>query len=89
MEISLARDWVIVIVGIIEIILLIGLIIGLVIVYNKINKLIKKGQETVQKVERTVSSPYYKIGAWLFRAIAAALGSRKRKAKEERANGRK
>ena len=96
MEISQARDWIIVIVGILETILLIGLIIIILVIYSKINKIIKKGKEAVQKIEetidkteKTVASPYFKIGAWLFRVIAAALGgSKKRKSKEERGNGR-
>lgn len=95
MEISAARDWIIVIVGILEILLLIGLIIAVLIIYNKVNQLIKKGkeaiqriEETIKKTEKTVTLPYFKIGAWLFRTIAAALGERRRKSKEERANGR-
>lgn len=92
MEVALTRDWIIIIAGILEILLLLGLIVSLIIIYVKINRIIKKGKETVRrieeqvdKIEKTISSPYYKIAAWLLRAIAAVLGgSKKRKQKEER-----
>ena len=95
MEIASARDWIIVIVGALEIIFIIALAIVLLIIYNKVNHLIKKGKETAHKIqesiskaERTVTSPYFKIGAFILRAVAAGLGGKNKKRKEEKVNGR-
>lgn len=81
MEIESARDWIIVLVGALEIILIIGLAIVMIVVFNKINKLVKQvnklveqGKETIKKIEHTVTSPYYKGGTWIFKVIAKGLG---------------
>jgi len=74
MDITSARDWVIVILGILEIIFMIVLFILLLVLYSKINRLIKKGKETVMKIEHMFASPYLKAGSWLFKIIASGLG---------------
>ena len=74
MDVSSFRDWIIIILGILEILLIIGLIVVLLVVYSKVNKLITKGKETVMKFENAVASPYLKVGAWLLRTIASGLG---------------
>ncbi len=54
MEVALTRDWIIIIAGILEILLLLGLIVSLIIIYVKINRIIKKGKETVRRIEEQV-----------------------------------
>ncbi len=81
MEIASARDWIIVLVGALEILFIIGFLIILLIIYSKVNKLIKQGKETIERIERTVTSPYYKAGSLLFKIIAKGLGIFQKKEK--------
>jgi hypothetical protein len=84
MGIASARDWIIVIVGVLEILFLIGAVVILLIIYSKINKLVKQGKMTIEKIEKTVTSPYFKAGAWIFRTVAVVLSVfDKRQKKEE------
>jgi len=82
------RDWVIIIVGILEIILLIGLLISLFIIYRKVNNLINKIKETVHKIENMITSPYFKVGAFLVKTFAPGFEMfHKKEKKEGKANG--
>lgn len=74
MEIAQFRDWVIIIEGILEIILIIGLGILVFSLYKKINQLIGEGRQIVISVERTLSNQYYKAGAWILRKLLQGLG---------------
>jgi len=82
MDVAGFRDWVIIILGILDIILIVGLIVVILIIYYKINKVITKVKEIVKKAENFIASPYFKAGSWLLSAVAAGLGIfQKRKSK--------
>jgi hypothetical protein len=83
MELASARDWIIILVGALEIILLIVFIIVSLVLYAKINKIIKEAREKIQKLEHLVTSPYYRVGSIVFGVIARGLGLFKRKKERE------
>lgn len=92
MELASARDWIIIILGVLEILIVIGIIIVFAILYIKIshlikqvNRLVAKGKDTIERLEHAVTSPYLKASAWLFRIIADGFGLfKKRKMEEDR-----
>lgn len=81
MGIEVWRDWIIVIQGIIQILLLLLLIIMALVLYSKINSFIKRGKETLYNVEYNVekkfASPYYRTGSWVVGWIAEAIWKKK------------
>lgn len=91
MGIEVWRDWVIVIQGIILIILILVLIVLSAIIYSRINKVIKRGQQviesgqhTIDHIERSFSSSYYKAGVWIFGWLGETISEKlKKKTKEE------
>jgi cell shape-determining protein MreC len=91
MEIALVRDWVIVIVGVLEILLLLGLIIIVLVLYSKINKLINGVKETVERIKKTITSPYYKTAAvmfqWIYDKLKIFSGRKNTEAKCKRKSG--
>jgi uncharacterized membrane protein required for colicin V production len=95
MDISSARDWIIIIVGALEIILIIGAMIFFLIMYQKMKKFLERTKDTIQKIEdivnmaeKTLVLPCLRAGSWLLKFTAAIQGIfNKRKQKEEQANG--
>ena len=74
MDVTLLRDWIIIVYGILGTVLIITFFIVVLFLYNKVNRLIKKGKEILLIVENTFTSLYYRAGSWLFRGLAAGLG---------------
>lgn len=73
MDIVLLRDWIIIVLGILEIILIIAFIVAILVLYNKVNRLIGKGKQAIYSIERAFTNPYNKAGSWLFRCLAGGL----------------
>jgi len=84
MDISILRDWIIVITGILEIILLLAFIAVILVLYYKINPLIERSKRTLKKVETVFTNPYYQAGAQLFRFLATILGAFDKEKNRER-----
>ena len=55
-------------------VLVITFFIVVLFLYNKVNRLIEKGKRILLIVGNTFTSPYYRVGLWLFRGLAAGLG---------------
>ena len=74
MDVTLFRDWVIIVYGMLGTVLIITFFVVVLFLYNKVNRLIKKGKGILLIVENTFTSQYYRAGLWLFRGLAAGLG---------------
>ena len=84
MDVESFRDWIIIILGILEIVLILGVFIMVLVIYQKVNRLIAQGKETVMKIQNTFAAPYFKAASWIFKALAAGIGMfQKRNTKEE------
>ena len=77
MEIEVWRDWIIVICGIIQIIFILLLIVLAVVLYSRINDVVKKGKQTLynieDSIERTFANSYYRTGSWVVGWLAEAI----------------
>ena len=77
MGIEVWRDWIIVIQGIIQMIFILVLIILALVLYSRVNNLIKTGKQTLynieNNVERTFTNAYYKTGSYIVGWLTEAI----------------
>ncbi len=64
-DITVLRDWVIVIVGILGILMLLGLLIVSLILISKIMSLVNKVKHIANAVDSAIRSPYYEVASWV------------------------
>ena len=72
MDIALLRDWVIIIQGIMELLLIIAFLIVVLVLYIKVNRLIRGGERAIKLIKKSFVSPSYKW-ALVFGLLASAL----------------
>jgi hypothetical protein len=66
MDVPLFRDWVIIVWGIINILVLIGILVMVILLLFQIKRLLNKIRNLTDKVEYIIENPVNAVVTWLF-----------------------